>query len=243
MKKKIGISLTETNFKYYWNWFTQEDLQNLELAELSFEKNNEEDIYKCDGFILTGGVDIYPGLYGGEMEYDNKPDKFSRSRDKFEEKIYTYSQENKKPLLGICRGLQLVNVLQGGKLIQDLKPDGNLKHCGLEETDGQHDIRIEKDTLLYNIALCDAGNINSAHHQAIDPDAVGDNLMVNAYDNCEEKLIEGIEFKDKTNKAFMLCVQWHPERMPDKLSILSEGIKDSFLKAVRNTPPALKGAI
>ena len=235
MKRKIGISYTETNFEHYWNWFSKEDLQNIELIELSFEKNNAEDFYKCDSFILTGGVDIHPSFYGGNLKYENMPDAFEPERDKFEEKMYRHAMENKKPLLGICRGLQLVNVLQGGKLIQDLKPDGNLKHCGMEEADGQHDIRIEKNTLLYDIATSDIGNINSSHHQAIDPKAIGDDLRVNAYDDCEEKLIEGIEFKDKTNKAFMLCVQWHPERMENQESFLAYGIKNSFLKAVRDT--------
>ncbi len=236
MKKKIGISFSEINFKNYWNWFTGDDSQNdVELIELSFEKNNEEDISTCDGFVLTGGVDVHPALYGCELEYENKPKAFLQSRDKFEEKIYKYSQTNNKPLLGICRGLQLVNVLQGGKLIQDLNADMNIKHCGPEDSDGQHDIRIEKNTMLYNIALCNGGSINSSHHQAIDPDAIGDNLMVNAFDDCEEKLIEGIEFKDKTNKAFMLCVQWHPERMEDRESIFSKKIKKSFLEAVKNS--------
>ncbi len=238
MKKKIGVSFTETNFRNYWNWFSKEDLQNnTELIELSFLKNNEEDIYICDGFILTGGVDIDPSFYGGNLDYDNKPQAFEPERDKFEAKIYKYSQANNKPVLGICRGLQLVNVLQGGKLIQDLNAEMNIKHCGPGDLDGQHDIRIEKDTLLYNITFCEAGNINSSHHQAIDPNAVGDNLMVNAYDDCEEKLIEGIEFKDKTNKAFMLCVQWHPERMENQQGILADGIKYSFLKAVRSPGP------
>ncbi|MEJ7684784.1 MAG: gamma-glutamyl-gamma-aminobutyrate hydrolase family protein [Segetibacter sp.] len=241
MKKKIGISYTETNFQNYLNWFNKQDIKDdIELIELSFLKNNTNDIYKCDGFILTGGVDVHPSLYGGNLEYENKPKAFEPERDEFEEKIYKYSQENKKPLLGICRGLQLVNVLQGGQLIQDLDTDRNIKHCRIEETDGKHDIRIDKNTLLHDIALCDSGNINSAHHQAIDPDAIGDNLIVNAYDDCEEELIEGIEFKDKTNKAFMLCVQWHPERMPNKQSILSDGIKNSFLKAVRS--PSLNGS-
>lgn len=235
MKKIIGISYTKTRFQNYWNWFSKREiLDDIELIELSYQKNNAEDIYNCDSFILTGGVDIHPSFYAGNLEYDNKPHEFEPERDEFEEKIYKYSQENMKPLLGICRGLQLVNVLQGGRLIQDLNADRNMRHCRIEEADGQHVIKIEKDTLLHNIALCDVGNINSAHHQAIDPDALGNNLAVNAYDDCEEKLIEGIEFKDKTNKAFMLCVQWHPERMENKENILSNGIKNSFLDAVRN---------
>lgn len=238
MKKKIGISFTETNFKYYWNWFTQDELQDAELVNLSFVENNIEDFDKCDGFILTGGVDIHPSLYGGKLKYENKPKAFRLERDRFEENIYKYSQENKKPLLGICRGLQLVNVLQGGNLIQDIQTQGNAKHCDARGVDKQHIIDIEKGTLLHNIALSDQITVNSAHHQAIDPDALGDNLLVNAYDDCDEKLIEGIEFKDKTNKAFMFCVQWHPERMKERDSILSKKIKASFLNAVAPRPKA-----
>src|SRR5215813_3832263 len=139
MKKKIGISFTHTLFQNYWNWFTQEDLKNdLELVELSFEKNNTEDIYKCDGFLLTGGVDVHPSFYNGSSEYNNSPGSFQLDRDHFEEKIYQYSQLNNLPLLGICRGMQLVNVLQGGKLIQDLD-NGNERHKK-ERSDKEHSI-------------------------------------------------------------------------------------------------------
>ena len=64
MKKRIGISYTETSFQHYWNWFTADDLHDdVELVELSFEKNNTEDIYRCNGFVLTGGIDVHPSLY------------------------------------------------------------------------------------------------------------------------------------------------------------------------------------
>jgi putative glutamine amidotransferase len=236
MKKRIGISYTEANFKSYWNWFSKEDLEDkAELVELSFEHNNEEDIYRCDGFILTGGIDIHPSFYEGILEYDNKPNVFLQSRDKFEEKIYQYSQENNKPLLGICRGLQLVNVLQGGKLIQDLNAGANKIHRREADTDKQHKIRIQKDTLLYNVTNCDVGNVNSAHHQVIDPMGMGKNLAVNAFADTDEKIIEGIEFENKENKAFMLCVQWHPERMENQENPFSKCIKKSFLEAVFNS--------
>lgn len=235
MKRKIGISFSESNFKYYWDWFTKEDLEHVELLELSFEKNNEKDIYTCDGFILTGGVDVHPQLYGGEMEYDNKPMHFLLSRDKFEEKIYNYSQANKKPVLAICRGLQLVNVLHGGKLIQDLAVTGNQKHRRDADTDKQHSLIIEKDTLLYHITSSDHGNVNSSHHQVADPHAIGNNLKVNAYADSDETIIEGLEFEDKTNKAYLMCVQWHPERINDRENKLSKNIKESFLDAVKNS--------
>ena len=121
MKKRIGISFTMTNFQYYWNWFTAQDLQDdLELLELSFEKNNTEDIAACNGFVLTGGIDVHPSFYNGAHEYNNSPDAHQPERDYFEEKIYSHSQLNKLTVLGICRGMQLINVLHGGKLIQDL---------------------------------------------------------------------------------------------------------------------------
>ena len=234
MKKKIGISYTKTSFENYWNWITEEDMQDdLELVELSFQRNNSEDIYQCHGFILTGGVDVHPGFYNGKPVYNNSPGIFQPERDAFEEKIYRYSQEKKLPVLGICRGMQLINVLEGGKLIQDLD-NGNERHKK-EESDKEHSIVAENGTLLYKIVESHRGRVNSAHHQAIDPTAIGKNLSVNAYDDDNEKIIEGLEFKNKSGKAFMICVQWHPERMKSKEgNPFSENIKQQFLRAVRN---------
>jgi acyl-CoA reductase-like NAD-dependent aldehyde dehydrogenase/gamma-glutamyl-gamma-aminobutyrate hydrolase PuuD len=234
MKKKIGISYTRSHFKNYWNWFTTNDLEDdIELIELNFEEDNTEDIYKCNGFLLTGGVDVHPSVYNGEKNYNNSPGSFEPERDVFEEKIYRYSQLNNLPVLAICRGMQLINVLQGGKLIQDLD-NGNARHKK-EELDKEHTIITEGNSLLHQIANSFSGRVNSAHHQAIDPDAIGDNLVINAYED-DEKIIEGLEFKDKTNKGFLLCVQWHPERMKGKEeSPFSENLKKQFLSAVRKT--------
>lgn len=234
MKKRIGISFTQTNFQNYWNWFTPADLKDdIELIELNFEKNNSEDIYKCDGFILTGGIDTHPSFYNGKTEYNNSPSSFQIERDIFEEKVYRYSQLSNLPVLGICRGMQLINILEGGKLIQDL--DGGNERHRKEESDKEHIILTEKNSLLHKISGTTTGKVNSAHHQAIDPNAIGENLMVNAYDD-DERIIEGLEFKNKGDKAFMLCVQWHPERMKDKNeNPFSQNLKDQFLTAIRET--------
>jgi len=235
MKKRIGISFTHTLFQNYWNWFTREDLRDdLELVELSFEKNNTEDIYSCDAFLLTGGVDVHPSFYSGDAKYKNQPATYQPERDRFEEKVYRYSQTNKLPLLGICRGMQLINVLEGGKLIQDLD-NGNERHKK-EESDKEHTVVASGDTLLHQIAGSASGHVNSAHHQAIDPNGIGNNLVVNAFDDDDEKIIEGLEFADKNGKGFMLCVQWHPERIRDKeANPFSENLKKQFLAATRET--------
>jgi putative glutamine amidotransferase len=233
-KKKIGISFTKTNFENYVNWFSPSDLSDdLEIVKLSFMDNNIDEINQCDAFVLTGGVDVDPSYYGGPEIYTNCPAKFQKDRDQFEEKIYRYAQQNQLPLLAICRGLQLVNVLEGGKLIQDLGIEENNKHKK-GSADKIHEIEIMDGSLMHQITSTTSGMVNSAHHQSIDPNHIGENLMVSAKDS-HGTIIEAIEFKDKTNKAFMLCVQYHPERMEKKeQNPLSQKIKENFLTAVRN---------
>jgi hypothetical protein len=130
--------------------------------------------------------------------------------------------------------MQLINALEGGKLIQDLD-NGNARHKK-EASDKEHAIVTEQNTFLHEVAGALSGHVNSAHHQAIDPDAIGENLVINAYDDDEEKIIEGLEFRNKHDKGFMLCVQWHPERIKDKEhNPFSQNLKDQFLSAIRKT--------
>jgi acyl-CoA reductase-like NAD-dependent aldehyde dehydrogenase/gamma-glutamyl-gamma-aminobutyrate hydrolase PuuD len=234
-KKRIGISFSRTSFHHYREWFTREDLcDDLELVVLSFEKNNIEEIPTCDGFMLTGGIDIHPSLYGGKIEYPHSPGDFELERDLFEKRIYSYSQQQQLPLLGICRGLQLVNVLNGGKLIQDFGED-NATHKKDTKEDKLHQVRLSSGSLLKEIAGEVLYETNSAHHQAVDPAHVGMDLMPNCVSE-SDGLIEGLEWKEKADKAFMLCVQWHPERMENKEAHpLSQRIKERFLQEVRKT--------
>jgi acyl-CoA reductase-like NAD-dependent aldehyde dehydrogenase/gamma-glutamyl-gamma-aminobutyrate hydrolase PuuD len=235
MKKRIGISFTSTNFHHYQEWFTREDLRDdVEVVELSFEKNNVEDIFSCAGFILTGVIDIAPSFYHAHAAYDNAPQDFQITRDLFEEKIFKYAQLCQLPLLGICRGMQLVNVLTGGKLIQDLGAFNSIHKK--EQTDKSHEVQVEQGTLLAEVLAGNSGMVNSAHHQAVDKNALGANLMVSAHSGTEDKTIEGLEFHDKSGKGFMLCVQWHPERLEGKgESRFSKNIKERFLVEIRKT--------
>ncbi len=130
------------------------------------------------------------------------------------------------PAIGKC--------IAGGKLIQDLG-NTNLIHRKEGDADKQHKVIVVAESLLNDITKSFSSEINSAHHQAVNAIAIGENLMVNALSQ-NDLVIEGLELKNKTGKAFMLCVQWHPERMIDKeLHPFSKNIKERFLTEVKNT--------
>ena len=234
MKRKIGLSFTATNYPNYLNWFDENDLgNNFELVTLSFESNNIEDMLQCDGFILTGGVDVHPSFYDGDEQYPNMPLVFQQHRDDFESKIYKYAKQLQLPVLGICRGQQLVNVLEGGRLIQDMGETKNNVHRKLE-ADKKHFIEVDSSSLLYRICEVVSGEVNSAHHQCIDPSSLPASLKAVAFS--DDQTIEAIEYSDPSNKGFMLCVQWHPERMENKeTNPLSINIKKAFLDAINNS--------
>jgi putative glutamine amidotransferase len=133
--------------------------------------------------------------------------------------------------LGVCRGLQLINVLQKGSLIQDLGA-GDERHESVGDMDRIHAVTVGRDSLLYEIGGKEGGEVNSAHHQAID--RLGEGLRISS--RAGDGTIEGIEWEDPTGKPFMLAVQWHPERMysykfPDRF--LYAGIRDRFIAEVK----------
>ncbi|MEJ2883223.1 gamma-glutamyl-gamma-aminobutyrate hydrolase family protein [Pedobacter sp. GR22-6] len=233
MKKYIGISYSESNFSNYWDWFEPDELQDdLELINLSYLKNNQEDFQRCAGFVLTGGVDVLPAISGAADQYPNMPAEFLPERDEFERAFYLYSQEQRLPLLGICRGMQYINILEGGKLLDDLGV-ANAAHRRLVQ-DKQHGISLEPGTLLQEITGLRSGSVNSAHHQAVDPGLLADSLMISAWSESQDRIAEAIEFKHKAQRGFMLGVQWHPERMQEKASNpLSQAIKARFLAELR----------
>ena len=227
---KIGLTYTGYEHKHqnYCNWLKGDD--DIEVITLSAENNNAAAIKDCDGLVLSGGIDSYPGFYQGSLDYANKPDEWNAARDLFEKDLYEYALRNSIPVLAVCRGLQLVNVLQGGNLKQDLGAL-NETHMALEERDKAHGIEVCQNTLLSEIVKTKNGSVNSAHHQAIDK--LGEGLMINC--RAADGTIEGAEWKDKNGKPFLLCVQWHPERMY-KLrmedSALSKNIRDTFIKEI-----------
>jgi len=208
---------------YYVNWL--QSVNGVEVVELSAEKNNASEIESCSGLLLSGGVDVHPSYYNNsKIDYPGAED-FNEARDRFEKEVFELAQKKQIPVVGVCRGLQLINCLMGGTLIQDLG-ERNKTHEG--GPDKIHEVKVAEGTVLRNISGLSNGNVNSSHHQAID--RLGSGLKVNC--KAEDGTIEGIERSDST-KPFLMAVQWHPERMEDQNSPLSKNIRDSFLEAAR----------
>ncbi len=226
-KKKIGITDT-SKVERYVEWFTKEDLgDDVEVVVL---KKGSDEFKHCSGIVLSGGVDVHPSLYDGDEDYPNA-DPFDLDRDEFESEVYEFARGKKIPILAICRGMQLVNVVEGGTLIQDLG-EGNATHRKESGVDKQHIVDVDSRTFLGDVTGAMMANVNSAHHQAVDPKGIGRALTPNAFSR--DGTVEGLEYKDKTGKGFFLAVQWHPERMEDReKSLLSKPLKRSLLSAAR----------
>lgn len=162
---------------------------------------------QLDGYLLTGGHDVDPQLYGAEKT--ELCGVLCKQRDELERHVYDLAWQQDKPVLGICRGLQLLNVLQGGSLYQDLKaehPKGTmLSHRMKPPYDRTvHIVEIEKDSPLYHAVGCTKMGVNSCHHQGIKVLGKGLRAMARA----EDGLIESVWAPEK---RFVWGVQWHPE--------------------------------
>ncbi|MEO8763647.1 MAG: gamma-glutamyl-gamma-aminobutyrate hydrolase family protein [Ginsengibacter sp.] len=229
--KNIVIGITDCE-KYlnYDRWIR--DQPGVEIVKLNYRDNNLTDIETCDGIILSGGNDINPRLYNQPdyLVYCNPKD-IDENRDEFEWKVMQFADEKQLPVLGICRGLQFVNVFFGGTLVPDIAAFGKFNHEKFEEkVDREHRVEVDINSLLYKLTRQEKGNINSAHHQSVDMPGYG--LVVNALS--PDGIIEGMERKNRDGQSYLMLVQWHPERMEDKESAFSKNIRESFLDAVRN---------
>ena len=230
---KIGLTYTgfEEKHNNYLQWLKGND--DIELVTLSKDNSNDGIIKNLDGMVMSGGVDIHPKYYNGNTGYANAPEQYDEKRDVYEMAVFTISQQNNIPLLGVCRGMQLVNCILGGTLIQDIGSDANKIHR-FQQNDKAHGVNIEAGTLLNEIAQLERGVVNSAHHQALN--VVGNGLQINSIS--DDGITEGLEWADKSNKSFLLCIQWHPERMYKlglQNSTLSKNIRDRFIEEIKKS--------
>lgn len=223
----IGITLCEKNFDLYEKWLNYFNIDHLVL-----DYNDKDAMTKfqsVNGLILSGGIDIYPELYN---DWETKEDvgRYNTFRDGFEYKLIEISIEKSIPILGICRGCQMLNVYFNGSLIYDIPSIRKVNHDKIDKvTMRWHKISIFKETLLQTIVKHIEGDVTSSHHQSVD--RIGEGLVVNA--KSPDGIIEGIEYIERTDKPFMLGIQWHPERFDNYDSPLSGDILLSFIAECR----------
>lgn len=183
---------------------------------------------RLDAILFTGGGDLDPALYGGQMHpsvHEIDPD-----RDRTEMHLARQVVETGQPFLGICRGLQVVNVALGGTLYADIQAEfpGALKHDVWEDgaaTRAVHPVRIEEGTALAGILGQPMVSVNSLHHQGIRELAPA--LTPAAY--APDGLIEAFELE---GHRFGLAVQWHPERLSGVYGM--PGLFEAFVSAARD---------
>lgn len=162
----------------------------------------------CNGFLFSGGGDMDPD-YWGEMP-DRRLGEINPLRDNFEYRLAQKILGSPLPLLGICRGCQILNVAMGGTLIQDI--NSRLAHSQKAPRDYPfHAIVLEAGCKLIKIFKADTIRVNSFHHQAIKK--LGKGLRVSAL--APDGTIEAVE---SINHPFVIGVQWHPECLTDKYS-------------------------
>jgi putative glutamine amidotransferase len=185
-------------------------------------------IESIDALIISGGQDVHPQFYQEDVQEGMGP--INLERDRYEIEVIRFALNLEMPILGICRGMQILNVACGGTLYQDLKryfPGPTLNHSQeLPKTEASHLIRISPNTLLYDILNTPTVPANSFHHQAIKELAEG--FLPNAIS--EDRVIEGMEKKEG---SFALGVQWHPEAMVDSHPHMLNIFKKLIHKAMK----------
>ncbi|MBF87200.1 MAG: gamma-glutamyl-gamma-aminobutyrate hydrolase [Pelagibacterales bacterium] len=217
MKKPlIGLTLDyeieKTYSKFPWyaireNYFNSISYMGGIGIGIPHDNNNIKSLIdKLDGLIITGGnFDIDPNIFG--VSKIHKSVNLKRNRTNYELAITKSMLKKNKPVLGICGGEQLINVLYKGTLIQHIPDEISfpLEHEQKNpRNEAGHEVEIYKNTKLYSIVSSKKLKVNSAHHQSIKK--AGKGLIINAISS--DGVIEGIE---DPKKNFCIGVQWHPE--------------------------------
>ncbi len=189
------------------NWLSRVD-NTIERINMYTISNDSISYFlaKADGMIISGGPDVNPVIYGKGSELE-RCGPIDHRRDTLELKMIRYAMEHKIPLLGICRGNQILNVANKGTLIIDIPTDHDTIISHRQE--GKHDVEVLKESFLHEIIGEETGLINSRHHQSIEKIAPGFKASAFAPDG----IIEAIELINQEEHPFLLGVQWHPESL------------------------------
>lgn len=169
-----------------------------------------------DGLLLPGGADVNPLLY--KEEPVRQVTEMHRDNDQFEFALIREMVRLGRPILGVCRGLQVLNVALGGNLWQDIPSqiEGSISHCQSYDIRSEltHWVNVDRDSLLFQVLGTDRLAVNTFHHQAAR--VLGKGLR--AAGRASDGVVEALESED----GKLLAVQWHPECLYDKYPVFEE---------------------
>lgn len=215
MRPLIGVtSLWDDAKSCGWMWQNYLELiweaggMPMVLSLNASDEAVREAVCRCDGFLFTGGQDVAPDRF--DSQYPQRCQKPSLERDAIEFKLFDAARREHRPIFGICRGLQLINVAMGGSLIEDIPSQVNTQTEHRYVTPGSpsmHQVDILGESYLSRAYPNNVMTVNSYHHQALDRVAQG--LRVIARSSTDQ-VIEAVQSDEDD---FLLGVQWHPERI------------------------------
>ncbi len=213
---KVAVSVSETEQargaeSSYFQALLAAGAQAAELELVSAPYDSRMRAGNYDGFLFTGGEDVDPSFYGEAKQHENVHE--DRARDEFEFALLDRALARRLPILGICRGVQMINVGFGGSLYQDMKEDAEPKSehrqtdIGKSRQEATHSVVVTDGESSLGSIIQGVCRVNSLHHQAIK--RVGRGLRVTA--RSDDGFVEAVEAADEY--PFLMAVQWHPEEM------------------------------
>ena len=216
------IILSKASINYI-NWIDGKDIIILDAYTI---KNTDSILKLADGIILTGGEDINP------LEYNNNSNlkvcgDINYKRDTLERRLFDFALENKIPLIGVCRGMQMMNVASGGTLYGDIPTEIGTEVIHRNNGEVYHEIALcDTSTLIFPVEI-DTIMVNSWHHQGLKVMPNHLRVIARSFDGLAEAVV-----MDTSIHPFMIAVQFHPERL-GKDNVIYQTIRNSFFKEMK----------
>jgi len=196
---------------------------NIIILDAYTIKNTDSILALADGIILTGGEDINPLQYNDTTNLKVCGD-INYQRDTLERKLFDFAMENKIPLIGVCRGMQMMNVASGGTLYGDIPTEIGTTVIHRNNGEVNHKIvLVDSCSLIFPLGT-DTIMVNSWHHQGLKEMPNHLRIIARAFDGLPEAVV-----MNKSEHPFMIAVQFHPERL-GKNNIIHRTMRESFYK-------------